>query len=576
MAERMQTRPKNATQRPGLLLLEAQAQQNPVKRRTKAEKAADDQREKEAKEAKEAAVQDSYKRIAVLQEQMQAAQQSAHADAPKARRPRTRQAKAVDGDTVAENTTAKGGRKGRQDQSKGRPAADVAQPASDDEVEMPASPKLKVKKALKTAVRDAIEAVTNVVDGISSKPRDSDRNSDAPAPAHLKFQLAGRINGWGAGIPASGVKASSKNARSSTSTSSSIPPSTSSSASSATSVLSRGSTISTCPPPPTPLNSPTVNSDFVVSGLSGPFDDDTDEAMEREAAIIRAWKGKEVSVTVDNGLVGLMDEEVTVDGVDQFPKVEDNNIVMSSDIEADDVDLTPPPSTQLPRSSAVSLKRKRTDPIDSDSEVEITENVDDFKAVVDAGPLPRRVTTSTDVSVAMKAPTAKRLKVNLSTIANNGSNSSINTDASAASQEDAETDADRQDLALSLLHRYESLQAKGAISLATAAMERALKLFADGDILLGDIDVNSKGKLAKTPHKHNKSTGKESSALLAFSEANWGSATRAYMKSINRHGEELISAVSELARNITLKRCGVSTRNAPVIEDDSADERAFI
>ena len=107
-------------------------------------------------------------------------------------------------------------------------------------------------------------------------------------------------------------------------------------------------------------------------------------------------------------------------------------------------------------------------------------------------------------------------------------------------------------------------------------MERALKLFADGDILLGDIDVNSKGKLAKTPHKHNKSTGKESSALLAFSEANWGSATRAYMKSINRHGTELVSSVSELARNITLKRRGVPTRNAPVIEDDSADERALI
>ncbi|KAG1797163.1 hypothetical protein EV424DRAFT_1546761 [Suillus variegatus] len=79
---------------------------------------------------------------------------------------------------------------------------------------------------------------------------------------------------------------------------------------------------------------------------------------------------------------------------------------------------------------------------------------------------------------------------------------------------------------------------KGALCLATALaclstlslhiadsflmfqMKCALTLFAEDDIVFANIEINSKGKASKTPQRYNKSTGKESSTLLAFSEAN--------------------------------------------------------
>ena len=82
---RIGTRPKNATQHPGHILTAGVG-----KRRTATQKAADDQRDREAKEASEKALQESYQRIATLQAQMQANQDAARMDAPKPKRPRAR------------------------------------------------------------------------------------------------------------------------------------------------------------------------------------------------------------------------------------------------------------------------------------------------------------------------------------------------------------------------------------------------------------------------------------------------------------------------------------------------------
>ncbi|EGO04776.1 hypothetical protein SERLA73DRAFT_68444 [Serpula lacrymans var. lacrymans S7.3] len=463
--QRMQTRAKNATQRPGLHLLEAQAEQNPVKRRTKAEKAADDQHEKDSKEAKAAAIQDSYKHIAVLQEQMQVTQQNAHADAPKSRRPcpcphqvkhisdASGSKAANEGNTAADSIVVKGVQKGHEGQAKGKCAADVAQLASDEEEEIPAPAKSKLKKALKTAVRDAIEAVSDAVDG-TVQAHISHGNTDAvPTPAHLKFQLAGRIQGWGAGIPATGVKPLSKYAKSTSSASSFVPQTMSSIAtlSTAPSIVSRGSTVSSCPPPPTPVNSPFPGDDIVMSGTSGPFNNAMDDSVEREAALACTSKGKGVLIAVNTSLLDNTDGVDSMDVADVGDQIENNITSSESDIEADsnDMDLTPPlhpvdgnnadlmpphstqvPMAQAPARSAVKLHRKVTDPLNSESKVKIMENIDEFKAVIKSEPLTQHVTSSTDIAVMMKAPAAKRLKLHLSTIANDGSNSSIDTTAS--------------------------------------------------------------------------------------------------------------------------------------------------
>ncbi|KAG1734411.1 uncharacterized protein EDB91DRAFT_1250923 [Suillus paluster] len=81
----MTTQAKNATQHPGHYMTGGEGR---AKRRTKAQKSADDQREKEAKEASETAVQERHKRIATFQKQMETNQAAMCADAPKPSHPR--------------------------------------------------------------------------------------------------------------------------------------------------------------------------------------------------------------------------------------------------------------------------------------------------------------------------------------------------------------------------------------------------------------------------------------------------------------------------------------------------------
>ncbi|KIJ58697.1 hypothetical protein HYDPIDRAFT_102177, partial [Hydnomerulius pinastri MD-312] len=106
--------------------------------------------------------------------------------------------------------------------------------------------------------------------------------------------------------------------------------------------------------------------------------------------------------------------------------------------------------------------------------------------------------------------------------------------------------------------------------------ERGLQLLIDGDITLADIDLSPKGK-HKIPRKRNKITGKDSSAVLAFSEANWGTKTHGYVKSlVHRHPHAIVST-SHKAQEVAQSR-----RRGPSESDDepeivsSDDERALI
>ncbi|KAG2142985.1 hypothetical protein DEU56DRAFT_733389 [Suillus clintonianus] len=103
-------------------------------------------------------------------------------------------------------------------------------------------------------------------------------------------------------------------------------------------------------------------------------------------------------------------------------------------------------------------------------------------------------------------------------------------------------------------------------------MERTLKLFRLEDMLVSDLKINSKGKAVQIPHKLNKALGKTSTAQGAFSDTNYGVATRGYMKSINCLDESVLQDIWECAKEIASKRC----RAAPILVDDSDDERALI
>ncbi|KAG1892001.1 hypothetical protein F4604DRAFT_1565083, partial [Suillus subluteus] len=110
--------------------------------------------------------------------------------------------------------------------------------------------------------------------------------------------------------------------------------------------------------------------------------------------------------------------------------------------------------------------------------------------------------------------------------------------------------------------------ARGAIGLIT--LERALKIIGHHPTL----GVNSKGKAVKVPHTLNKATGKDSGSRSAFSVTNFGSATRNYMKSINRLEESIVQELWGCVKALTVTR----GRNATVVLDnaDSDDERALI
>jgi hypothetical protein len=180
VAQRMATRPKNATQHPGHIVIESQG-----KRRTAVQKATDDQREREAKEASHKAVQESYQHIATMQAQMQADQENACVDAPKPKPPRAHPVGKAAKTSKTPNSTmdgrqagveivatdkpvvAKGkGQKGRARQLAA--GANVEHPATDEDLEEePVAAKPQRKKATKLLVRDAIEALNAgvVIDG---------------------------------------------------------------------------------------------------------------------------------------------------------------------------------------------------------------------------------------------------------------------------------------------------------------------------------------------------------------------------------------------------------------------------
>jgi hypothetical protein len=182
---RVATRAKNATQHPGYILTGGEGH---TKRRTKAQKAADDQRVEEEKRASEMAVHEGHNRIAVFQKKMETDQAAARVDAPKPTRPRPRPRpvkKAVkvmetSNLTMAEDKAVSANGKGGGARGKLAAGANVDHPGSDaeEEVRVPGSRKKKEKRKVlpvKTPVRDAIEAA-GLIDE-STMARDDDKKS---------------------------------------------------------------------------------------------------------------------------------------------------------------------------------------------------------------------------------------------------------------------------------------------------------------------------------------------------------------------------------------------------------------
>ncbi|KAG2093744.1 uncharacterized protein F5147DRAFT_779262 [Suillus discolor] len=456
---RMGTRPKNATQHPGRILINSRG-----KKRTTAEKAADDQREREAKEASEKAVQESYQRIATLQAQMQADQDAMRVDAPKPKRPRARPVGKAAKDLKTSDSTMddrQAGAKIVADKplvTKGRGrvggakrlAADasVENPASEDEDGDPVQTKKK-----KLAVREAIQAVLNagiVIDSTKARDGEVQKTSDVSQ----KFALAGHVPGWLSNLPATASKpAASLRGNPSTS---SIQPRTS------YSKLTKGSTISSnVPPPLTPISTSNAGG-FTEFNMYASDEDEDDEELAKPLSHITSNKAYAGIMIVPKALDGVVPSDVTCRGATEQPDpIEDaDDIDVFTDIRGHfidsdgagpatqpdflreykanddanhelqsldrDSDLEPPPLAQKPRSrstppmdfdSLASQKRKLSPPLDYDDIMELSSEAksvqganEDVKTEPVDPVFTRQVTSTTNVAVTLKAPPAKRLK----------------------------------------------------------------------------------------------------------------------------------------------------------------------
>ncbi|KAG2041207.1 hypothetical protein BDR03DRAFT_1007533 [Suillus americanus] len=166
--QHMGTHPKNATQHPGHIVLKAEGH---AKRHTKAQMIADRQRELEASQASEQAIQKGHQHIATLQEQMATDQAAAHVSMASgdigAR---------VAIDKVVGAKTKRGGPGGVL-----VGGANIENPASDEELGAPPARGKGRKTPLETPVRDAIQAVAGTESLIdpSTKARDGDQMSKA-------------------------------------------------------------------------------------------------------------------------------------------------------------------------------------------------------------------------------------------------------------------------------------------------------------------------------------------------------------------------------------------------------------
>lgn len=107
-------------------------------------------------------------------------------------------------------------------------------------------------------------------------------------------------------------------------------------------------------------------------------------------------------------------------------------------------------------------------------------------------------------------------------------------------------------------------------------VERVFYLWAKGSLTITAVEQNPKAP--KIPRVVNQVSGKESGYESAFSEANWGDATRSYRKSVDEKlrasSIKIIMLRSKEYYNETKKRALKSLTDTQPIDVDAPDPRA--
>ncbi|KIJ57721.1 hypothetical protein HYDPIDRAFT_34851, partial [Hydnomerulius pinastri MD-312] len=305
------TRSKNTTTPPAAIVIQPKQ-----KRRTKAQKAADDAKERSELDAKEAAALKGLERLAAMQKAMEEAEEQVATTRPKGIRPRPRPVKkkaqeeptSVDGDSgqsVVREEESGLVLAAEAEEDDGLEAADADADGDlemlsdhDADVENGTKDSKTRKNVAKPSLKASITQIRERLDAEADKPCDPVKNGDNTLPRAQsekgnylqsnggKFALSGRIKNWASSGPTStSSKSPSQNSHGSSSTQAS--PSIFSAFSRSTSGTSAG----------TPLVASHLGTDTEDPELIGGFADEDllDDSQERAiaAAAHNKCKGKQ-------------------------------------------------------------------------------------------------------------------------------------------------------------------------------------------------------------------------------------------------------------------------------------------
>ncbi|KAG1743143.1 hypothetical protein EDB19DRAFT_1907285 [Suillus lakei] len=335
----------NATTRPGKIVLDTQ-----TKRCTKAQKAADNLAIKEAKEAKEVAVQKGVERLAGMQVEMERVQKELLTNKATPVRPKPKAQKATKG-------TVKGGDDCTNSVLDDVPDADVAEDAAEPMNHGTSGQgKKAAKKSGKKLIRDAISNVQKKIskstlnaegdiniNSIDDKPKArADGKGSTPSSINAttqKFTLGGRVTNWVSG----------------------------------TQIPSAPTQVADCIP---------------EDALTGGFADEIDDSLEREAACLdsKQKKGK-------SKVASIFDEDSDCGGpkapFTQIPSIEfnsDDELMDSFTQEDEDLQEPKAPFTQMDDHIATTaLKRKASVDSVSDNDEQSQWSMDIDRDDVDVG-----------------------------------------------------------------------------------------------------------------------------------------------------------------------------------------------
>ncbi|KAF8218848.1 hypothetical protein L208DRAFT_1419320 [Tricholoma matsutake] len=121
------------------------------------------------------------------------------------------------------------------------------------------------------------------------------------------------------------------------------------------------------------------------------------------------------------------------------------------------------------------------------------------------------------------------------------------------------------------IHGIDDSQPYGALAIATAAVEHALKLIASGIITI-EMVKKAKGRIPTLPKQINQATGKVSNQFTVFNEASWGKRCSSYVKSAKNLSASRFNEIITLSAEYMKISQNLEDEDVIEIPDDDDDD----